>query len=195
LSYPVLFYPVLFYPVLSCPILSCPVLSCPVLSYPVLPCPVLSYPVLSCPVLSYPVLSCPVLSYSILTALASLILIPIPHVRYEFREPALREAVLLLVRAVAETYLHPTTPALALAGEGLLSKGTNGSISSSSSSSSIISSSSGWSPRSAQSSIEGHLVVSLVFLQARCSGECDVVPDVAKRYASVRGEKASVGDS
>jgi hypothetical protein len=138
-------------------------------------------------------LSCPVLSYSILTAPTSLILILIPHVRYEFREPALREAALLLVRAVAETYLHPTTPALVLAGEGLLSKGTNGSSSSSSGCISSSSSSSGGSPRSALTSIEGHLVVSLVFLQARCSGECDVVPDVAKRYACVRGEKA--GDS
>jgi uncharacterized membrane protein YgcG len=141
---------------------------------------------------SYPItLYHDVLSYGDLSILPSLILILILILdfRYEFREAALREAVLLLARAVAETYLHPTTPAPlsvhAVAGEGSTSMGTNGSNNSnnamSSSSSSGSGSGSDGSATQALSSIEGHLVVSLVFLQARCTGECDVVPDVAKR--------------
>ena len=148
----------------------------------------------------YPISSYTILSHRDLSILTSLILILILILildfRYEFREAALREAVLLLVRAVAETYLHPTTPAPlsvhTVAGEGSVSMGTNGSnnsnnsnnaMSSNSTSSSGSGSGSGSDGPSTQalSSIEGHLVVSLVFLQARCSGECDVVPDVAKR--------------
>ena len=76
----------------------------------------------------------------------------LPVQRYEYREPALQEAVLLLVRALLEVYPSACLSDGSWTGSGISCIG-----------------------------MRGHVVFSLVYLQARCPGEGDIVSEAASR--------------
>ena len=97
---------------------------------------------------------------------------------YEFREAALREAALLLTRAVIDACVHSGDASSNGSGSG---SGSGSSSSGSSSSGSGSGSSSGSSGNSSSSKLLQSLVTSLMFLQTRCPGEDDIVPPVAHR--------------
>jgi len=83
------------------------------------------------------------------------------HKLYEFREPALREAALLLARAVVDNTVAAPAAAASSSSGSSSGRSSNGS------------------------GVDGQLmrlvVTALVFLQARCPGEEDVVPVAAQR--------------